>query len=111
RPRMAPLYVGLDVGGSGTRSALATANGQLLAIGFGGPSGHRGGAAGHRILQRALARAVAPIEAHVGEQPCTVHIGLRGLSIPGRRETALTELTTRLPGAQVRISNDALIAQ
>jgi N-acetylglucosamine kinase-like BadF-type ATPase len=108
---MVPLYVGLDVGGSGTRAALATSEGQLLAVGFGGPSGHRGGASGHRILQRALANAVAPLEPHIGAQPCTVHIGLRGLSIPGRRETALAELSARLPGAQVHVSNDALIAQ
>jgi N-acetylglucosamine kinase-like BadF-type ATPase len=80
-------------------------------VGFGGPSGHRGGAAGHRILQRALAHALAPLEPVVGAQMCTVHIGLRGLSIPGRRETALAELTARLPRAQVRISNDAVIAQ
>jgi N-acetylglucosamine kinase-like BadF-type ATPase len=108
---MAPLYVGLDVGGSGTRAALATVDGRVLAVGFGGPSGHRGGAAGHRVLQRALAGALAPIQAHVGAQACVVHVGLRGLSIPGRRETALAELAARLPGARVTVSNDALVAQ
>jgi N-acetylglucosamine kinase-like BadF-type ATPase len=108
---MAPLYVGLDAGGSGTRAALASASGELIAIGQGGPSGVLGGAAGQRILRRALAEALAPIVSGARSEPVTVHAGLRGLSIPGRREAALAELQAHFPRQRISISNDALIAQ
>jgi N-acetylglucosamine kinase-like BadF-type ATPase len=107
---MPPLFVGLDLGGSGTRAALADADGQVLAIGQGGTSGIVGGAAGRRLLGRALDAALAPIAARIGADACVVHAGTRGLSVPGRRDGLLLELRQRLPTADVHISNDALIA-
>ncbi|MCA1644913.1 MAG: hypothetical protein LC797_05375 [Chloroflexi bacterium] len=104
------MFVGLDLGGSGTRAALAYASGQVLANGAGGSSGTSGGAAGRRALARALDAALAPIAPLIGTQPCVIHAGMRGLSVPGRRETLSVELSARFPQADVRISNDALIA-
>ncbi len=103
------FFVGLDLGGSGTRAALADADGHVLATGRGGSSGTVGGAAGRRYLMRALDAALAPIAPLIGSQPCVIHAGLRGLSLPGRRESLSIELSARFPSAQVRISNDALI--
>jgi glucosamine kinase len=107
---MAPLFIGLDLGGSGTRAALADADGNVLATGKGGTSGVAAGAAGRRLLGRALDAALAPISARVGTTDCVVHAGIRGLSIPGRHDSLLLELRQRLPTADVHISNDALIA-
>ena len=61
----AALYVGIDAGGSGTRAALASADGEVLAIGLGGPSGVLGTPAGLRQLRRALAEALAPIHGYL----------------------------------------------
>jgi N-acetylmuramic acid 6-phosphate etherase len=104
------FFIGIDLGGSGTRAVLATADGEVLAAGRGGPSGAHGGAAGRRHIERALASALAPIAARVGTAACRVHVGVRGLSIPGRREAVLLDLSVRLPQADVHISNDATIA-
>jgi glucosamine kinase len=104
------LYVGLDLGGGGTRAALVDADGALLATGRGGPSGIAPSAAGRRLLARSLDAALAPIAARVGRSPCVVQAGTRGLSLPGRRDSLLLELGTRFPNAQVHVSNDAQIA-
>jgi glucosamine kinase len=104
------LYVGLDLGGSGTRAALVDADGALLATGRGGPSGVAASSASRRLLARSLDAALAPIAARVGTSACVVHAGTRGLSLPGRRDSVLLELGTRFPNAQVHVSNDALIA-
>jgi N-acetylglucosamine kinase-like BadF-type ATPase len=82
----------------------------VVATGKGGSSGTSAGAAGRRYLARALDAALAPITRLIGSQPCVIHAGLRGLSVPGRREGLSIELSARLPQADVRISNDALIA-
>ena len=104
------LYVGLDLGGSGTRAALVDADGRLLASGT-AKTGLLGvGAAGRRHLARALDAALASIAPRVGGEPCSVFAGTRGLSVPGRRESLMLELTNRFSGAEVRVSNDALIA-
>src|ERR1043166_3615923 len=107
---MAAFFVGIDLGGSGTRAVLADASGKILAFGR-GPTGllGGGGAAAHRQLARALDKALAPIAARVGRASSTVFAGTRGLSIPGRRERLELELTTRFPVAQVHVSNDAHI--
>src|SRR5215207_726245 len=104
------LFVGIDLGGSGTRAALATADGDVLATGLGGPSGADGGATGRRHIERALAAALAPIAPRVGTARCVVHVGVRGLSIPGRRDAVLVDLSARLPHAEVHVSNDATTA-
>ena len=83
---MAPLYVGLDLGGSGTRAALADAEGTVLATGQGRPIGHRRERRGSAPVGRSLDAALAPIAARVGTAPCVVHAGTRGLSLPGRRD-------------------------
>jgi N-acetylglucosamine kinase-like BadF-type ATPase len=107
---MARLFIGLDLGGSGTRAALVDAEGNVLATGtaltglLGG-----GGAASRRHLGRALDAALAAIRPLVGDQACRVFAGTRGLSIPGRRDSLVLELKLRLPAAEVRVSNDALI--
>ena len=107
---MFPLYLGIDLGGSGTRAALAGADGHIVATGT-GPSGlHGRGSAGRRHLKRALDAALAAIAPTVGDQPCRVFAGTRGLSIPGRRENLQLELTSRFRGGDVQVSNDALIA-
>ena len=107
---MSSLFIGIDLGGTGTRAVLATAEGEVLAAGRGGPSGAHGGAAGRRGIERALASALAPIASRVGSAACRIHVGVRGLSIPGRREAVLLDLSARLPQAEVHISNDATIA-
>jgi N-acetylglucosamine kinase-like BadF-type ATPase len=103
-------FVGLDLGGSGTRAALADADGNLLATGQGISSGHVSGAVGRRHLGRALDGALASIAPFIAGEQCVIHAGTRGLSIPGRRESLSRELSTRFPTAQTHISNDALIA-
>jgi N-acetylglucosamine kinase-like BadF-type ATPase len=107
---MALYFVGLDVGGSGTRAALVDADGDLLATGQGISSGHLSGAAGRRHLGRALDGALASIAPLIAGEQCVIHAGTRGLSIPGRRENLSLELSARFPSAQTHISNDALIA-
>jgi N-acetylglucosamine kinase-like BadF-type ATPase len=107
---MTPLFIGLDLGGSGTRAALVDAAGQLLASGQGGPSGQDGRATGRRALRHALDAALAPIAPLVVGEACVISAGMRGLSIPGRRESLAVELSSRFPEARARISNDALIA-
>jgi N-acetylglucosamine kinase-like BadF-type ATPase len=104
------MFVGLDLGGSGTRAALGDALGNVLATGRGGSSGYLGGAAGRRAMARALDAALAPIAPLISSQPVVIHAGVRGLSLPGRRETLALELSARFPQADVRISNDALVA-
>lgn len=105
------MFVGLDLGGSGTRAALADPDGNLLALGR-GPTGLLGGsgAAGNRQLARALDAALAPIAARITNAETSVVAGTRGLSIPGRRARLELELTMRFPRARVRVSNDAHIA-
>jgi glucosamine kinase len=107
---MSTFFVGIDMGGSGTRAALATADGEVLATGRGGPSGARGGAVGRRDIQRALTAALAPIAGRIGTAACSIHVGVRGLSVPGRHEAVAMTLGERLPHAEVRISNDAMVA-
>ena len=104
------LYVGLDLGGSGTRAALVDADGRLLASGTARTGLLGAGAAGRRHLARALDAALASIVPRAGAERCSVFAGTRGLSIPGRRESLMLELTNRFSGAEVRVSNDALIA-
>jgi N-acetylglucosamine kinase-like BadF-type ATPase len=107
---MPRLFVGIDLGGSGTRAALADAEGSLLASGRGPAVGHKSGSAGRRSLGRALDAALAPIGQAIVAEACVIHAGATGLSIPGRREALHLELTSRFPRAQVQVSNDALIA-
>lgn len=103
------FHIGIDLGGSGTRAALADGCGNLLALGR-GPTGLIGGGGANRHLARALDAALAPIAARVSdEQHITVFAGTRGLSVPGRRERLELELTTRFPRATVRVSSDAHI--
>jgi N-acetylglucosamine kinase-like BadF-type ATPase len=104
------LYVGIDLGGSATRAALVDAGGRVLASGRAASGLVGAGAAGRRHLARALDAALAPIVARAGGVPCSVFAGTRGLSIPGRRETLTLELHARFSAAEVRVSNDALIA-
>ncbi|HEV7666751.1 MAG TPA: BadF/BadG/BcrA/BcrD ATPase family protein [Chloroflexota bacterium] len=108
---MAVLYVGIDFGGSGTRAALATAEGEVLAAGQGGSAGLLGGgAAGRRQLTRSLDRALAAIGPLLARQRVVIHVGTTGLSVPGRRDSIALELNTRFPSAEIRVTNDALIA-
>lgn len=111
---MPGLYVGIDAGGSGTRAAVAEADGRLLATGEGGASDHLGGAAGRRRLAGALAAALAPIAACVGGRgvagACVVQLGLRGLSVPGRQAAARQAIAEALPTARVEVVNDAVVA-
>jgi glucosamine kinase len=107
---MASYFVGLDLGGSGTRAALVDADGNLRATGQGISSGHLSGAAGRRHLGRALDAALASVAPLIAGEQCVIHAGTRGLSIPGRRESLSLELSARFPNAQTHISNDALIA-
>jgi N-acetylglucosamine kinase-like BadF-type ATPase len=110
---MPTVFIGIDLGGSGTRAALVAADGSVLATGR-GPTGLLGGAAtrpaaGRRHLARALDAALAPIAARAGDQSCVVVAGTRGLSVAGRRESLQLELKTRFPSAGVQVTNDALI--
>src|SRR5215471_17692235 len=98
----ATYCVGLDLGGSGTRA--------VLALGHGPPAGYATGAAGRRQVARSLAAALASIGPRVTGQACSVWAGTTGLSIPGRGEWLVLELTTRLAGARVEVSSDAQIA-
>ena len=107
---MPPPYLGLDLGGSGTRAALVGEDGRLLARGVGPTGLTGGGAAGRRHLARALNATLAAIAQLVGDQSCSVFAGARGLSVPGRRESLMLELSTRFPNADVHESNDAVIA-
>lgn len=102
------LFVGIDLGGSGTRAALVEPDGTVLATGR-GPTGLRGGASAGRQLARALDAALAPIASRIGNDEFAVFAGTRGLSVPGRRERLELELTTRFPRGQVQVANDALI--
>jgi N-acetylglucosamine kinase-like BadF-type ATPase len=76
----------------------------------GPPAGYALGAAGRRGVARSLAAALAGIAHRIGTEPCNVWAGPTGLSIPGRRDWLALELTSRLPGAHVDVSNDAHIA-
>lgn len=107
---MLPLYVGIDLGGSGTRAGLADAAGHVLARATAPTGLVGGGAAGRRHLARALDAALTAIVPLVGDQPCRVFAGTRGLSVPGRRDSLTLELTTRFPHGEVSVSNDAVIA-
>lgn len=106
-----PLFVGIDLGGSGTRAALADDTGHILATGR-GPTGLVGGKepSAHPALARALDTTLAAIAERVGDQPCVVCAGTRGLSIPGRRDLLLHDIRRRLPGAEVRVTGDVSIA-
>ena len=106
---MLSVFVGIDLGGSGTRAVLAQGDGHVLAIGQGPTGLLGGGAAGRRHMARALDAALAPIRPLARDADCAVFAGTRGLSIPGRRDSLLLELKTRLPSADVRVANDALI--
>ena len=105
------FFIGVDLGGSGTRAALADDTGEVLAIGR-APTGLFGdnAASARRALAHALEQALAPMRQLVGGQLCAVCAGTRGLSIPGRRDLLLLELKERLPGTEVRVTNDAFIA-
>jgi N-acetylglucosamine kinase-like BadF-type ATPase len=107
---MAALFVGLDLGGSGTRAALANADGEVLATGLGPSAGHAMGASGRRQLARSVAAALAPIARRTRGSDCVVWAGTTGLSIPGRRDWLALELTSAFPGGRVEVSNDAHIA-
>jgi glucosamine kinase len=104
------LYVGIDAGGTGTRAAVAAADGMLLAIGEEGSSGTDGGADGQRLLRNRLAWVLEPLEAQTRSRRCVVHLGMRGLSVTDRRAAALAELHQRLPQARLEVTNDAAIA-
>ena len=75
---------------------LADVDGQVLATGS-GPTGLLGGsgAAARRHLARALDRVLAPVGPLVGDRPCVVFAGTRGLSIPGRRDNLISSPATR----------------
>jgi N-acetylglucosamine kinase-like BadF-type ATPase len=103
------FHVGIDLGGSGTRAALADGCGNVVALGR-GPTGLVSGAAANRRLARALDLVLAPIAVRiVDEDHVSIVAGTRGLSVPGRRERLELELTTRFPRATVQVSNDAHI--
>src|SRR3954462_6274467 len=80
---MAALFVGLDLGGSGPRAALANANGEGLATGLGPSAGDAVGGARRRGLARSVAAALAPIARRTRGSDCVVWAGPTGLSIPG----------------------------
>lgn len=105
------FFIGVDLGGSGTRAALADDTGQVLATGR-GPTGLHGDnpTSARRAMATALEMALAPMRQLVGGKSCAVCAGTRGLSIPDRRELLLLELKEQLPGAEVRVTNDAIIA-
>jgi N-acetylglucosamine kinase len=104
------LYIGIDAGGSGTRAALAGADGGVLAVGSGGASNHLSGAAGRRRLGRALHAALSPLLASIGDQECVIHAGVTGIGIPGKPEGCLEAIHELLPRASVHLTNDAPVA-
>jgi N-acetylglucosamine kinase-like BadF-type ATPase len=108
--RMARLYVGIDAGGSGTRAALASADGEVLGVGAGGPSNHLTGEAGRQRLHGALASAIEPLVPLAGDGVCVVHAGITGVSIPGKRENVIESIRALLPRAVVHVSHDASAA-
>src|SRR5919108_111071 len=99
--RIARRGSAMSPGGSGTRAVLVDAAGRLLASGHSGASGTVGGIASRRALQHALSDALAPLVAVAQSSACTLHLGMRGLSVRGRREAALDTLQRCLPGARV----------
>lgn len=107
---MARVFVGIDAGGSGTRAALANADGEVLQVGEGGPSNHLTGEAGRRRLQGALASAIEPLVPLAGDGECVVHAGVTGVSIPGKREGVIESIRALLPRAVVHVSHDASAA-
>ncbi len=107
---MVRLYVGIDAGGSGTRAALARADGEVLGLGQGGPSNHLTGEAGRQRLQAALASAIGPLVPLVDDAECVVHAGITGVSIPGKREAVIAAIAALLPRALASISHDASAA-
>jgi N-acetylglucosamine kinase-like BadF-type ATPase len=107
---MARLYVGVDAGGSGTRAALARADGDVLGAGQGGPSNHASGEAGRQRLFGALTAALEPLRPLVGDRECVVHAGVTGVSIPGKRDGVIECVTALFPRSHVHVSNDASTA-
>ena len=107
---MARLYVGIDAGGSGTRAALARADGEVLGVGLGGPSNHLSGEAGRRRLYSAFAAALEPLLPLVGNNECVVHAGVTGISIPGKRDVVVESISTLLPRSLVHVTHDASAA-
>jgi N-acetylglucosamine kinase-like BadF-type ATPase len=104
---MAHLYVGIDAGGSGTRAGLARADGEVLALGLGGPSNHLSGRAGRQRLHSALASALEPLLPLVDDAECVVHAGVAGISIPGKREAVIESISALLPHSLVLVTHDA----
>lgn len=95
--------LGFDGGGSGCRAALATAGGEVLGRGEGGPANINtdAEAAADSILT-AMRQALAGHDLRP-EALCAV-LGLAGGEMTG----AAARLTSRLPFARVRIVNDAV---
>ncbi len=104
---MATLYIGIDAGGSGTRAALALPDGEVLAVGHGGPSNHLSGEPGLLRLRAALTAALEPLLPSVRGNRCVVYAGMTGVSIPGKREGAIATISELLPASRVEISHDA----
>jgi N-acetylglucosamine kinase-like BadF-type ATPase len=103
----ATFYIGIDAGGSGTRAALARADGEVVAVGHGGPSNHLSGEPGKQRLSAALGSAVEPLLPSARGNQCVVFAGVTGISIPGKREAVVATLSALLPGSQLHISHDA----
>ena len=93
-PMRTSLFIGIDIGGSGVRAAVANSRGDVLA--------HAAGAT--------LDDALRGIVARVGGEPCSVFAGARGVSVPWRREQLVADLVVRFPAGEVRVSSDAEIA-
>jgi N-acetylglucosamine kinase-like BadF-type ATPase len=103
---MPPLYVGIDAGGTGTRAAVASEDGAVLAHGLGGPSGTSAGTQ----LRSALRGALTPLLPAVAAHGVRLHLGMRGTSVARRIDVAAACIAELLPNAELSISNDAAIA-
>jgi N-acetylglucosamine kinase-like BadF-type ATPase len=92
----ASVCLGVDVGGSGTRAALARPDGTLIELRTAG--------------RDALEEVLRSLAARVGDAGWVVHLGLAGLSRRGRRGWALQSVGSVLPNAAIEITHDAAIA-
>jgi N-acetylglucosamine kinase-like BadF-type ATPase len=113
-PSARRCVVGIDGGASSTRAALIDTSLEVVCQGLGGPADHFSAADGKARLTKSLTDAASPLLDALAGDPLlnleAVCLGLTGVSIPGKKQTALGVLESLFPGVPVFVISDTVTA-
>jgi N-acetylglucosamine kinase-like BadF-type ATPase len=107
-------FLGVDGGATSTTCVVATEEGMVLGVGYGGPSNHILAPGGRDRARAALAEALDQATGQLSPRPTefrAAHLGMTGINRDTPQARALLDVARELLSAQtIGVSNDAEVA-